>query len=158
MTVAVSVRSFEARGLSERGLSDRFAGELRAGRFFQGVMHPVPIGADPVWEIQLLVQDSLSGSDENFWKEFWANLFPPAAFFIWMETEYTLELEALLVKNREVVRSYASEGRIRNRYQARVDERALMRDGLELVVRNTVRSTLHALEQDLGTIARLNGQ
>ena len=156
LTVAVVPRSFEAEGLTERGFVERFVQELRQAGLFQGVMFPVPGGARPMWELQLLVRDELVPSPGNFWREFWANVISPAGFFIWLETTYALEFEALLTRNGEIVRSYQTRGEILNRYQTRADQVALQRDALELVVGHTVAETLARMHADLGEIRALN--
>lgn len=65
---------------------------------------PVPDGARPLWELQLLARDSGSEPDANRWKAFAASFFPPAGPFLWLEDEYTLELDVWLVRDREIVR------------------------------------------------------
>lgn len=156
MTVAVGVRSFEAERLAQRGVVERFARELRETGLFQGVMYPVPSDARPMWEIELLARDAGAEPDSNFWKAGLAAFLFPLAFAIYLEDEYTLDVEALLVRNREIVRTYAVEGRIRNRYQPYANKGELRIEGAETILRNTIRALIDAMARDAVFIERVN--
>ena len=85
LTVAVREGSFERSHLNPGGVMTHFADELRASRVFQGVMYPVPRGAEPRWEIQLAAVDGGSEPDSNFYKSAVASALFPLACFIWLE-------------------------------------------------------------------------
>lgn len=156
LTIAVTVRSFEARRLDEKGVVDRVAGALKQSRMFQAVMYPVPEGASPLWELQILARDALEAPESNVRKAFLAEFFLPLAFFTWLETEYRFEFEALLVRRQEIVRSYASQARILNRYQVRANDLEIQQAAAELVVDHIVRELLAALRNDFAEIQAAN--
>lgn len=153
VTVAVGVRSFEAKGLAEGGVVQRFARGLRAARLFQGVMYPVPAGAQPQWDLQLLASDTASEPDSNRWKAALASALPPLAFVVWLESEYQLELEVLLLRDREIIRSYSVVAHIRHRYQTYADKRQMDLDGKEVVVGGATRDLLVAIARDLPSLS-----
>jgi len=156
LTVAVGEGSFERSRLNGEGVVLLFAEELRESGIFAGVMHPVPPGASPRWEIELLAADSGVEPDSNFWKSAIASGLPPFAFFIWLQNDYTLELEALLLDRRELVRSYRGRASIRHRYQQYANRAEVEAEGVELLVRSATRLILDALARDLPGLEQLN--
>jgi hypothetical protein len=145
MTVAIGVRAFEATGIKERGLSDRFASALRDAKLFQAVMYPIPAGANPRWELQLLVRDSATEPNSNFWKSAVASAFLPAAFVIWLESEYMLSMEVLFLQRSEILASYTAESQVRYRWQLNANKLELAAEGAESVIQHTVRQILAQL-------------
>ena len=156
LTIAVGEGSFERSRLNGEGVVLLFAEELRESGIFAGVMYPVPPGATPRWEIELLASDSGVEPDSNFWKSALASALPPLAFFIWLQNDYTLELEALLLDRRELVRSYIGSASIRYRYQRYANRAEVEAEGLEVLVRSATRVILHALARHAPGLERLN--
>ena len=154
LTVAVAVRSFEAERLREPVFVQRLSARLRDASVFQGVMYPIPPGVEPIWELQLLVKDGGAEPDSNFWKGAIATALPPAAFFVWFQNDYRLETQALLVRNREVVRSYETRGVIRHRYQQYADKSAISSQGLDALFESLSRDLVQKLRADADTIQR----
>jgi len=152
MTVAVGVRSFESERLKENGVVEHFARTIREAKLFQAVMYPLPPGVQPRWEIQLLARDSASEPDSNFWKAAIASALLPVSFFIWMESDYTLELEALMVHRSEIVGSYQTLGSIRFRYQINTNTGRAEAEGVDRLLRATAQTVLAALAEDLPRI------
>ncbi len=156
LTVAVREGSFERSHLNPGGIMTHFADELRASRVFQGVMYPVPRGAEPRWEIQLAAVDGGSEPDSNFYKSAVATALFPLAFFIWLENDYTLELEALLLRDRELVASYSAAATIRHRYQLQANRAEMQAEGLETLARGVTREILAAIAADSARIEEWN--
>jgi hypothetical protein len=158
MTVAVELRSFETsgRGVDGRALTTRFAERLRDAALFQAVMFPVPPGERPLWEIALLVKDARHEPNGNFWKGALVAAVLPLAPLVHMEEEYTLEVEALLTRRAEVVRSYSARGAVRERYQYYSDERERRLAALETVLDGVHRHLLAQIAADARQIAALD--
>ena len=115
----------------------------------QGVMCPVPAGADPFWELELIGHDEAQEPDSNFWKSALAAGLFPLAPFITLENDYTLRLEALVLRRRELVGSYSGEARIQHRYGLYANKNEMSADGFELAVRDATRALLADLAQHL---------
>ncbi len=49
LTVAIVAGSFDRSRVKPAGIVDRFARKLREERVFQGVIYPIPTGANPTW-------------------------------------------------------------------------------------------------------------
>jgi len=152
-TVAVATRSYEATRLDEKGVLDRFAASVRASNLFLSVMYPIPAGVEPEWELQLIARDSASEPNSNIWRSALVSFFFPAAWFIDLESEYTFDVEALLVRRREVIGTYTTKGHIKYVYQAYANKPQLEQTGVETIVRRTTDSLLAALAADAGRIA-----
>ncbi|MCZ6568804.1 MAG: hypothetical protein O7B23_01435 [Deltaproteobacteria bacterium] len=156
LTVAISLGSFE-RALLVNGvaLTTIYARQLRKSGLFEGVMFPVPLGAEPRWEIELSGWDSASEPNSNFWKGLLATL-PPLALFITFQNDYTLQLEALLLDDREIVASYLGEASIRHRYKKYANRVDMNIEALEVTVRDATSRIVGALVQDVRRLAQLN--
>ena len=154
VTLAITMQSFEAQRIDEAAVIDRFAKQIAETELFQAVMYPIPPGVSPRWELRLLVKDSAAEPDANYWRAAIANFLLPAAFFIYMESEYTLEIEALLTQRGELVATYRSTGPIRYRYQDNADLFAMEREGLELIFERTSAEIIDALVRDAELIER----
>ena len=152
-TVAVGVRSYEATRLEEKGVLDRFAASVRASNLFLSVMYPIPEGFDPEWELQLIARDAASEPNSNIWRSALVSFFFPAAFVVDLESEYTFDVQALLVRRHEVIGTYTSKGHIKYVYQAYANRPQLEQTGVETIVRRTTDSLLAALAADAGRIA-----
>jgi hypothetical protein len=149
LTMAVGPGSFEKARLTAAGVTERFARTLRDAGLFQGVMYPVPPGVSPTWEIELTGRDSIHEPDSNFWKAALAAALPPLALVLTLENDYTLELEALVLYERELVVSYRGTAPIRHRYQRYADRRMVDLEGVELAVARATEMILAALARDL---------
>ena len=108
------------------------------------------------WELQLGAVDGGSEPDSNFYKAALAAALLPAAFFIWLENDYTLELEALLLHERELVATYRAQTTIRHRYQLNANRRAMQAEGLEQLARSATLGLLAEIAADVGRIAAAN--
>ncbi len=156
LTVAVTAGSFERSRLNADGVTALFAKELRKARIFQGVMFPIPPGAKPRWEIELAGSDSAVEPSSNFWKSAIASALPPLALVLSFENDYSLELEALLLDEREIIASYFGEARIRHRYQNYADRVEMEVEGVEVVVADATRHILASLSRDARQLEQLN--
>ena len=58
LTLGIGVASFDRTRLKGDVVAERFAREVRDSGLVQGVMYPVPAGADPLWELELVGHDS----------------------------------------------------------------------------------------------------
>jgi hypothetical protein len=157
LTVAVVLGSFDESRLEGAGVVERFARALRDAEMFQGVMFPVPAGAAPTWELQLAGNDSAVEPDSNFWKGALAAALFPLAFAVHLENDYTLELEALLLRRREVLASYTATARIRHSYQYYANRIEMSAAGFELAVTGASREILAALARDAERLRREAG-
>ena len=155
LTVSLYPGSFDRTRLQERGVLDRFADEIREQRVFQAVLYPVPSGVSTRWAIELVVSDGGEEPNSNRWKGAIAAALPPIAAFVTLENDYTLRLEALLLKGREVVGSYVGEGHIQHRYSPYANRREMDREGVEAAVRTATRALLRAMRQDRAQIEKL---
>jgi len=153
ITVAVGVRSFEATRIAEQGVIDRFAAGVRAADLFVGVMYPIPPGADPAWELQLIARDSASEPNSNLWRSALVSFFFPAAWFVSLESEYVLDLEVLLVRRKQVIGTYTTRGHIKYVYQAYANRPQLEQTGVETIVSRATENLLAALTADASRIA-----
>ena len=149
LTVALRAGGFERSRLEPAGVLDRFEGALRGSGLFQSIMYPIPAGADPTWEIELSASDSATEPNSNFWKSALASALPPVALFVKLENDYTLRLEALLVRDRVLVKSYGGEAPTRNRYGPYANLAEVSLEGVELAVDGASRQILAALAADL---------
>jgi hypothetical protein len=149
LTVGVRGGSFERCQLDERAVVERFAEELRGAQIFQGVMYPVPPDVIPTWELELSASDEASEPDSNFWKSALASALPPAALFVRLQSDYTLRLEALALRDRVLVQSYATEVPIRNRWQAYANTAVAGEAAADAAVRGATRRILDAVARDL---------
>lgn len=156
LTVAVREGSFERSRLNPEGVMRYFADELREAHVFQGVIHPVPAGISPAWELELAAVDGGSEPDSNFYKAALASALLPLAFFIWLENDYTLELEVLLLRERELVATYRAETTIRHRYQLNANRRAMRAEGLEQLARSATLGLLAEIAADAERIEARN--
>ena len=147
--MAVRPGAFDGSRLPADAVVDRFASQLRAAGLFQGVMYPVPEGVIPTWEIELSGTDRVVEPDSNFWKSALAAALPPAALFVTLENDYTLRLEALVLKNRVLVESYAGEEPVRNRRKLYANKTRASAEGMEVAVRGASQRVLAALARDL---------
>lgn len=152
-TVAVGVRSFEATRIAEQGVLDRFAASVKASDLFLSVMYPIPEGVDPEWELQLIVRDGATEPDSNLWRSALVSFFFPSAWFIDLSSEYTLDMQALLVRNQVVVGTYTTKGHIRYVYQAYANKPQLEQTGVETIVSRNTENLLAALTADASRIA-----
>ena len=157
MTVAISLGSFE-RALLVNGvaLTTLYARQLRKSGLFEGVMFPVPLGAEPRWEIELSGWDSASEPNSNFWKGLFATLLPPLALFITFQNDYTLQLEALLLDDREIVASYLGEASIRHRYKNYANRVDMNIEAVEVTVQDATSRIVEALVRDVRRLEQLN--
>lgn len=149
ITLGIRVASFDRTRLKGDAVAERFVQELRDARLVQGVMFPVPAGADPFWELELIGHDEAQEPDSNFWKSALAAGLFPLAPFITLENDYTLRLEALVLRRRELVGSYSGEARIQHRYGLYANKNEMSADGFELAVRDATRALLTDLAQHL---------
>jgi hypothetical protein len=154
LTVAVVLGAFDQSRLEGPGVVERFARALREAAIFEGVMFPVPEGAAPTWELQLAASDSAFEPDANFWKAALAAAVLPLAFAVHLESDYTLELEALLVRRRELLATYTATARIRHRYQLQADRVAMNAEGFEVAVAGATRQILVSLARDAERLRR----
>jgi hypothetical protein len=154
LTIAVVLGSFDASRLQGPGVVERFARALREADIFEGVMFPVPADAAPTWELQLAASDAALEPDSNFWKGALASALFPFAFALHLENDYTLELEALLLRRREVLASYTGTAHIRHRYQLYANRLDMTAEGFELAVAGASREILAALARDAGRMRR----
>lgn len=152
MTVGLRVQSFAAGRVAETGVLSRVSDDLRDARLFQAVLYPVPPDVTPVWEIRLLVRDAVDENAANFWKSALARTIFPLGFVIWFDTDYTLNVEALLVRRGEVVGSYAAASPIRYRFQVNTNVPQMEQEGLELALRRASASILAAMARDVARI------
>lgn len=155
LIVALRPGGFEASRLESEGVVRRFEAALRDARLFQAILFPVPPGVDPTWEIELSASDTASEPDSNFWKSALATL-PPVAPFVKLESDYTLRLEALLVRNRVVVGSYVGEAPIRYRWGPYANRAMASLEGMELAVGGASRAILSAIAADLDRLAEVD--
>jgi hypothetical protein len=156
LTVAVVPGSFERSRINPDAIVELFARELQEARLFQGVMFPVPPGADPTWEIELAGSDRAVEPDSNRWKSALVSAIVPLAFFIRLQNDYTLELQALLLRKRELMQTYTATASIRHRYQAYANRTQMDLEGVEVVVGSATRSILDAIAADAVGLERLN--
>ncbi len=82
-------------------------------------------------------------------------MLPPLAFFIWLQNDYMLELEALLIRDRELVATYVGRAPILNRYQIRAPSVKLDAEARELAVRGATQEILSALSEDVPELRAL---
>ena len=158
LTLAVAIGSFDRSRIDARGITDLFARELRAAHLFEGVMYPIPAGASPRWELELSGSDAVSEPDSNFWKAGLAGFFAPLAFLLWLENDYELQLEALLIERRELVHTFRASARIRHRYQRFANRQKMEAEGIEQVVSRAAREMLTAIQREAPTLERLNAR
>ena len=156
LTIALQLGPFEDARLSGEGVLDHFAEDLRQAGLFQGVMYPVPAGEKPVWEIELAGHDSAHEPNSNFWKSALASALFPLAPFIYLQNDYTLELEALLLKNRELVRSYRATSSIRHRYKAYANKTDMALEGFAAVVDQATDKIMKGIAADAHLLSELN--
>ncbi len=156
LTVALRAGGFERSRLEAAGVLERFESALRGSGLFQAIMYPIPAGADPTWEIELSASDSAAEPDSNFWKSALASALPPLAAFVTLENDYTLRLEALLVRDRVLVKSYVGEAPIRNLYGPYANRAQVSLEGIELAVGGASRLILAAIAADLDDLLEAN--
>lgn len=149
LTVGLRPGGFDRSRLKPGGVLARFREELRRAALFQGLMYPIPAGADPTWTLELSAADGAFEPDANFWKGALASALPPAALFVRLENDYKLRLEALMVRERLVVATYVGEATIRNRYGTYANRTLVDAAGTELAVGGASRQILAALSGDL---------
>lgn len=148
LTVGVAFGSFEDTRVQGDAVVERFAAALREAELFQAVMFPIPPGVYPGWELRLAGSDGAFEPNSNFWKAAVAAALIPLASVIYLENDYTLELEALLVHGREVVATYPASAHVRLRYQLWANKLEVDRDALELAVSGATRQILSELSRD----------
>ncbi len=157
LTVAISLGSFE-RSLLVNGVAvtTLYARALRKAGLFESVMFPVPLGVEPRWEIELSGWDSAIEPNSNFWKSLLTTLLPPLSIFVTFQYDYTLQLEALLLDDREIVASYLGGSRIRHRYKNYASRVDMNLEALEVTVRDAANRIVEALVQDVRRLEQLN--
>ena len=155
LTVSVLPGAFDRCRLQPRGVLERFAAALREARLFQGILFPVPANVQTTWEIEIVAADSAYEPDSHLWKAFLATAILPAAFFVKLQNDYTLELEALLLENRVVVGSYRGEARIRHRYGQYANRSTIDAEGVEIAVRAATEGVLARMRADLERIRKI---
>ena len=155
LTVSVLPGAFDRTRLRPEGVLERFSTALREANLFQGVLYPVPRDIRTEWELELVVADEGEEPDSNFWKAAIAAALPPVALIVRLENEYTLHLEALLLRNRTVIATYVGEARVRHRYGPYANRSIADAEGMELAVRVASRAALGRLHDDLPRIGRL---
>jgi len=153
-TVAFGVQSFEAKRLLEPGFVDRFATALREAELFAGVIHPIPPGFEPMWELKLLVRDELYDPDINFWKSAFASLAFPFRFLVHMEEDYTVYVEALITRRGEVVGSYSAKAPVRHRFQTYSPQKEL--EAAELIIQRASAQVLAEIAADAARLDALD--
>ncbi len=158
LTVGVVAGEFSRSRLDSRGVLDRFARELRAAELFEGIMYPVPPGVEPSWEIRLTASDSAVEPNANFWWSALAGALPPAALFVTLRSDYTLELEALVVREHALVTTYRAQAAIQNRWQPYANTAEAGANGVEVAVSGATREILAALSRDLPRLAEADRQ
>ncbi|MFQ5513108.1 MAG: hypothetical protein ACE5FG_01625 [Myxococcota bacterium] len=156
LTVAVRAGSFDKARVKPEGIVELFARKIRKERLFQGVIHPIPPGTNPLWELELSGHDQAYEPGANFWKAALVAALPPLAFFVWSTNDYTLDLEALLLRRRELVRSYRTRVQIRHRYQRYADRAKMEIEGVESVVYAAADRLLAEIARDAEALERLN--
>ena len=132
--IAVTLQSFEAKFVRDVGVMDRFVSDLRGSKLFAGVLYPIPADLDPLWKMRLLVRETFDDPTSNLYKAAFARMFFPAAFFLYSEEEYTLDVEVLITRRDELIGSYTARGPIRYRYQLNAPELEREAEGLELIL------------------------
>jgi hypothetical protein len=153
LTVGVVAGEFSKSRLDPRGVLDRFASDLRSAALFEGIMYPVPPGVEPTWEIRLTASDSAVEPTANLWWSALASAVPPAALFVTLRSEYTLELEALVVRERTLVTTYRAQAAIQNRWQPYANTAEAGANGVQVAVSGATREILAALSRDLPRLA-----
>ncbi len=156
LTVAVREGSFDNSQLNPNGILDFFAEELREARLFEGVMYPIPPGVHATWELEIAASDSGVEPDSNFWKSFLAYALPPLSLGIYLQNDYTLELQALLLRDRHLVETYRSRATIRHRYQTNAPRAKMQAEALDLLARRATRQILAEVAADADRLAREN--
>lgn len=156
LTVAVRVGSFDRSRLDPRGVLDRFATVLREAALFEGVLYPVPDGVHPLWEIELTGADEAWEPNANFWKSALASALPLALPFVKLESQYRLEIELLLVKNRVLFGTYRGAAQILHRWGPYANKNKLREEGLEAAVARATRTALGAMSEDRARIEQAN--
>jgi hypothetical protein len=152
LVIGVSTQSFEATRINEAGFLEEFTGRLRESRVFEGVIYPLEPGTKTVWELRLLAKDSASEPNSNIWKSALASALFPFAFVIYLQSDYELDLEALLVRNREVVGTYPVKSQIRYRYQSYANTQQMDVEGVQLIVDRSSRELLAKIAADADRI------
>jgi hypothetical protein len=153
LTVGVVAGEFSNSRLDPRGVLDRFAADLRQAALFEGIMYPVPPGVEPTWEIRLTASDTAVEPNANLWWSALASALPPAALFVTLRSDYTLELEALVVRERTLVTSYRAQAAIQNRWQPYANTAEAGANGVQIAVSGATREILAALSRDLPRLA-----
>ncbi|MCP4005361.1 MAG: hypothetical protein GY725_14305 [bacterium] len=156
LTVAVREGSFDQSNLNGDAIVAHFADELRQSRVFEGVMHPMPADIDPMWQLELSASDGGVEPDSNFWKGFFTQAVPPVAIFVYFQNDYTLELQALLLKNRKLVETYRARSTIRHRYQIYANKKRMQTEALDTLARTATRQVLAELKRDADRLRREN--
>ncbi|MFQ5699828.1 MAG: hypothetical protein ACE5IL_16315 [Myxococcota bacterium] len=148
VTLAVQLGPFADTRLRGASVVERFAHALRDARLAQGVLFPVPTGVRPSFELVLAGSDSAEEPNSNFWGAALASALPPLALFVHLRNDYTLELEALLVRRGEVIGTYRGRATIRHRYQVYAPRAEVEAEGVEAAVGSATRQILAALALD----------
>lgn len=156
LTLAVVEGGFDNSSLDGEAITEHFASELRDTRLFQGVMHPVPGDARPLWQLEISANDAGHEPNANFWKSFLSNVLPPLLFVVHLENDYTLNLEALLLRERKLVETYRASVTIRHRYQAYAPKAQMQAEALDLLARTATRQVLSEVAADAERLKRLN--
>lgn len=154
ITLAVQLGPFEETRLRGASVVERFARALRDARLTQAVLFPVPAGVRPSFELVIDGSDSGEEPKSNFWNAAIAAALPPLAIFIHLQNDYTLELEALLVRRGELIGTYRGRATIRHRYQVYAPRAEVEAEGVETVVGSATRQILAALALDAERLRR----
>ena len=155
LTVAVVSGSFDKTRLHPQGIVEYFVRELRAAKLFEGVLYPIPPGENPIWQIELAGSDSAVEPNSNFWRSALVTALPPLAAVFSLQNDYTLNLEALLLQRRKLVRDYQARATIRHRYQYYADRTKMEAEGVEVVVGAATSKILNAIAQDTPRLEKL---
>jgi hypothetical protein len=153
-TVAVGVQAFPLKRIREDAFLEDFVGRLKSSRVFQGVIFPVEPGFETIWELKLVARESAFEPNSNIWKSALATAFLPAAFALYLESEYTLDLEALLTRRKVVVASYPVQGKVRYRYQRNANLQVVDLEGIQTIVDRTSRQLLAKIADDAERLLR----
>ena len=155
VTFAVRPGSFARSRLRPSGIVSHFAAGLREAALVQGVLFPVPEGVTPRFAIELSAADGGSEPDSNFWLAALAYGLFPAAPFVYLQNDYSLELQALVVREREIVATYRATAQLRNRYQINANKAAMEAEGLDLLARRCTRQLLAQMSADRAQLTEI---
>ena len=105
--------------------------------------------------MRLVVHETFVDPSSNFWKAVLNGIFPPARFFVYAQEEYTLDIEALLTRRKEVIGTYSAKGPVRYRYQSYAPEDKREAEGVDLILARTTGDIFRQIAADA---ARLDAE